>query len=287
MSQLIELTSGSAALNLAPEMGGGIASLSSNDTPILRAWSGKLSDGPFALASNILLPFSNRVSRQFQWKGKAYTLPPNIDGENLPLHGDAFNKKWTIGKTTPNSIELDLTNGEFGPFRYCAQQKFILNETNLLINLTLTNLAEEELPYGFGFHPWFPRNADTQIAFSADAVGLQNADFLPEEYVNLSNSPDWDYDTARPLPSELINNDFTGWNGKAKIDQGQNAKSLEVTASENLPVAIIYSPNENADFFCFEPVSHPINSLNQQKKAGFTPLAPKQSLSAWLKLDWS
>lgn len=65
--ETIKLSNEFAALELVPEMGGGIARLdvAREDgamLPVLRPWSGNPKDGPFALACNILVPFSNRIS---------------------------------------------------------------------------------------------------------------------------------------------------------------------------------------------------------------------------------
>lgn len=102
----------------------------------------------------------------------------------------------------------------------------------------------------------------------------------------LADAPDWDFDQPRTLPSGPINNGYTDWSGQARIEQGVDAVSCRVTASENLGTAIVYSPGESADFFCFEPVSHPVDAFHQPSHPGLKELAPGQSLTAKMTLSW-
>ena len=96
MSVLKVITADAAQLILAPELGGGIARLDVDNKPVLRPWSGDRVN-PFSLASNVLIPFSNRISGGgFVWNGVNYPLEPNLDNEAFPMHGDGFQKVWDI-----------------------------------------------------------------------------------------------------------------------------------------------------------------------------------------------
>ncbi|WP_155826094.1 aldose 1-epimerase [Hirschia maritima] len=283
---LTTLISGAATLKLSPNMGGAIASLSYNGLPILREWSGKETDGPFSLASNILIPFSNRISKEIIWNGIKFSIPPTVQGEPLPLHGDAFKKKWHLDGSSNAAANLILKHGELGPFKYAASQRFTLKDHSLTIDLSITNEAEIQLPYGFGFHPWFPRNSETKLRFKASKIGVQNNQNLPERYVSLCSVDEMNFHEFHHLPSSLINNDFLGWDGIADIHQGKNAKSVRITVSDLLNIPIIYSPNGNADFFCFEPVSHPINAFNHPGVPGLIPLSPNETVRSWIRFEW-
>jgi aldose 1-epimerase len=52
-------------------------------------------------------------------------------------------------------------------------------------------------------------------------------------------------------------------------------------------MAIVYSPNENADFFCFEPVPHPVDAFHLSGSPGLKDLAPYRSLNANMKISWN
>lgn len=285
MVNLTEFGAGAARLVLAPELGGGIARLDLGDRPVLRPWDGDTGN-PFSLASNILVPFSNRISGGgFEWAGERYELDPNLPGESFPIHGDGFQKHWAAS-VDGSSACLALDDGAFGPWLYSAKQTFNLTETGLNITLNLTNTGPQALPFGAGFHPWFPRNADTRLSFAATGVWMEDEQHLPTQELSLGEAPMWDFSTARYLPKALINNAYTGWSGVAKILQGVDAVSCKLTASNNLDTAIVYSPNESASFFCFEPVSHPVNALHLSGHPGLKELVPGQSMQVAMSLSW-
>ncbi|MGA9658333.1 MAG: aldose 1-epimerase [Asticcacaulis sp.] len=284
--QQIALTIGDAHLDVVPALGGGIAGLSVAGRPVLKPWSGHLDDGPFALAANILVPFSNRVSGGgFEWEGKTYALPANTN-EPLPIHGDAFQKPWDLHDRDSNSLTLILKNGQFGPFYYTAQIKYTLNETSLTIALSVENTGTVALPFGCGLHPQFPRDDQTRLAFNAQRIWFNNAEHLPSHELELSASPSLNFKDSRPLPNDMINNAYTGWDGVTHIQQGQNAVSIKLTASKILSTAMIFSPNAKADFFSFEPVSHPIDAFHLAGYPGLVALAPNDSLSASVIVAW-
>ncbi|MCP4317834.1 MAG: aldose 1-epimerase [Hyphomicrobiales bacterium] len=286
MSKLIELSAGAARLVLAPTMGGGIARLDHGDYNILRPWSGD-EENPFSLASNVLTPFSNRISDGgFTWNGQRYDIAPNLRGEACPIHGDGFQRSWRLERQSGDAIRIELSDGAVGPWNYRACQTFRLSETGLALKLQITNTGDIALPFGCGFHPWFPRDHDTTLTFAADSVWMEDADHLPTTKHDLQQVPDWSFGDSRSLPDGWINNAYSGWSLPAEIRQGAGRCSVQITASDNLTTAIIYSPGIDADFFCFEPVSHPVDAFNLADYPGLTELAPGRSLHGWMRLLW-
>jgi aldose 1-epimerase len=282
---MLDLNVGYARLSLHPEMGGGIAGLWVGDKPVLRSWSGRAEDGPFALASNILVPFSNRIDRGFTFEGIFHPMVQNMDIDPLAIHGDGLQKEWAVVSASESEAELRLPNGAFGPFVYEAVQTFLLSETGLTNTLTMTNRADIALPFGGGFHPWFPRTEETRLQANAPDHWPEGEGSLPA-----SNSPqlppdDFDFSTTKPLPNRWINAGFSRWDGKAYITQGDDAVSVTLT-SETLTTAIIYSPEPDCGFFCFEPVSHPVNAHNLPGMPGLKVLQPGESLTLEMRLDW-
>jgi len=53
--------------------------------------------GPFDLASNLLVPWSGRISGGgFPFDGLFHALAPNFPGEALPVHGNGFSSAWVV-----------------------------------------------------------------------------------------------------------------------------------------------------------------------------------------------
>ncbi|MEP2758650.1 MAG: aldose 1-epimerase [Hyphomicrobiales bacterium] len=286
MVDLVTLTAGPANLVLAPELGGAIARLDVGGVPVLRPWDG-LSGNPFSLACNPLVPFSNRMSQGgFEWRGVQHDVAPNLDGEALPIHGDGFQRAWSARSADQIAI-LDLPDGSIGPWRYKAQQTFELTDDNVCISLTVTNTSDVPLPFGLGFHPWFPRSAKTELKFGADTVWTENNQYLPKEELPLDLFPGWSFASSRKLPDTWINNAYTSWKGRAEINQGDGAKSCKVSASKPLDTAIVYSPSCDADHFCFEPVSHPVDAFHLRRHPGLQELSPGESMTSAIEISWS
>nr|WP_246748610.1 aldose 1-epimerase [Rhizobium setariae] len=271
-------------------MGGGIARLDclavdGGVIPVLRPWSGNADDGPFALASNILVPFSNRISGGgFAYGEHFHDVRPNLAGEAFPIHGDGFQRRWHLTEVHDTQARLECLEGAIGPFRYHAAQTFSLADDALLIDLALKNIGDDTLPFGAGFHPWFPRDNATRLRLPAEAVWLEDENHLPAGLIRLESASDWSFAESRPMPQGWINNAFAGWTGEAIIEQREI--TVRVTASDNLSTAIVFSPSSEADFVCVEPVSHPVDAFNMKGHPGLVALDPGQSMECWMKIEW-
>lgn len=285
MVELTDLTAGDACLVLAPTMGGGIARLDVGGKPVLRPWSGDETD-PFSLACNVLIPFSNRISGGgFTWRDTFYPLASNLEGERFPIHGNAFQRPWQITKTGTSAL-MTLPDGNFGPWTYEAQQAFDLTPNNLDVRLTVTNRGKDPMPFGCGLHPWFPRDSETLLSFSAQAVWLEDKFHLPSEMLQLPDKSEWSFEHPRNLPKTWINNCYSGWQGAARIRQPDCAVSCAVLSDQIMEYAVVFSPNETANFFCFEPVSHAVNSFHMEGQSGLTELVNGESLTTTVIISW-
>ena len=273
---------------MAPSLGGAIARLDVGGKPALRPWGGDPHE-PFTLACNVLVPFSNRIADNgFTWGETRYAVAPNVAAEPVPIHGDGFQRPWAVVAQSAYSVALELRDGAIGPWRYTARQEIRLTGTKLVIDLTVTSTKDgPPLPFGCGLHPWFPRSANTRLAFRAAKVWMADAMHLPTEHLCVAEVPKWDFTTKRALPVGLIDNGYTGWTGTAYIKQGPDAVSLEISASDLLSIAHVYSPGVAADFFCFEPVSHPVDAFHLDGSPGLIELACGQSMRSRVTLAWS
>jgi len=280
----IELADGRASVVVRPREGAAILRYDAlrtgrAPTPVLEPSRGLLKFG-----SQLLIPWSNRISGGgFEFDGRFHAIEPNVNGEPFPLHGDAFQRPWRLTRRTGTEMELALEDGAIGPYRYHASVRYALEDGALSAVLAVENRAAIRLPYGLGFHPWFPRRPRTLLQASARSVWLEDDRHLPTGVVPLASRPDWDFSQAAPLPDAWVNNAFEGWNGHATIIQPDDAIAVTVEASPSLNVFILYSPARDADFFCFEPVSHVVDAHHG---SGLTTLEKGASTSAHLRLRW-
>lgn len=262
----INLSNGSARITVRPDLGAG---LSCYDVFAGNAWqpifrtADPATRHPFHLSNILLIPFSGRVSGGgFMFDGTFHPIERNMESEKYPIHGNGFSSAWIVDEQADNHITLSLLAEGPGPFRYDALMTYRLDGMALIMELTITNRASIRLPFGAGFHPWFVRDRETFLTASAEGVWLEQADHLPEMFDAVSNHADMDFNTRYRLPERWINNWFTGWNGKAQIDWPARGIAAEIEAGEGLNQYVVFSPSAEADFVCFEPVSHPVDAFN-------------------------
>jgi len=260
------LSNAAARITVRPDLGAGLTSFDvmhkGGWTPVFRSVDPD-TEHPFGLSNILLIPFSGRVSRGgFAFDGTFHPVERNMPAEKYPIHGSGFSSVWTVAEKTDDAVVLTLEGKGPGPFRYDAAMIYRLEGTTLVMELSATNRATIALPYGMGFHPWFVRNRNTYLTARSDRVWLEHADHLPRSVEPASDHPELDFNTRRKLPSSWVNNWFDGWDRSAHIDWPDRGLSVVIEASEHLGQYVLFSPSGNADFFCFEPVSHPVDAFN-------------------------
>jgi aldose 1-epimerase len=288
IADAITIHDGVAEAVIVPDLGAGLASYDlvggSRRTPLFRPCLDPLLAAPFDLALNLLVPWSNRISGGgFPFNGRFHPLAPNFPGEPFPIHGNGFSSRWGIERVTTDSAKLSFLSNGPGRFRYEALASYSLAAGALTMRLSVRNLGLSPLPFGLGFHPWIVRDATTQLEAKAERVVLETHDHLPAGEAPVSSRPEWDFGSARELPTNWINNAFLGWDGHARIVWPDRGQELDVEADPPLSTYILYSPSNNADFFCFEPVTHPVDAHNLPggpEANGLIVLAPHEVLSA-------
>lgn len=290
--QIITLEDERARVDVVPELGGGIARFDarSDGRPVrlLRPWSG--ATDPFELGCNLLVPWSNRISSGgFRFEGRFHPLAPNFAGQELPIHGNGFQSPWAVARRSQISVELEFESDGPGPFRYSAIVTYRLQDGALTLTLGVKHCADTRLPYGLGFHPWFERTEHTVLRAPAKGIWLVDERQLPTKHISVADRPEWDFRRSAPLPDGFIDNGFTGWSRKAVIIWQDRGIEAVVSASENLGCYLVHSPSPQSGFFCFEPISHPVDAHNfsgEPEANGLAVLSKGDELSASMTIGW-
>ncbi len=243
--------------------------------------------GPFALGCNVLAPFSNRISGGgFAIDGRFHALKPNIDGEPFPNHGNAFSSAWRVAEQSETSAELSLDAEGPGPFRYHGRLTYALSDQGLSAELVLTNKGRVRLPFGGGFHPWFPRTPQTRLRFGAAGVWTETSEHLPDQFLTLDTAPIHHYRDGRVLSDGFFNVAYAGWDGQAEIVWPEMGMGLVMQADQPLDVLMLYTPGGDAGFVSLEPVSHTVDAHNRSGTGVVAPLVlePDADLKLTMRL---
>lgn len=282
---LYTLQSGALRLEVS-ERGGVIEGFWHNDTPLLRP--GKQSGVAVESSCFPLVPFGNRVSGNgFEWQGKSYGLEPNVAWDRHYLHGDGWLNDWQCAARSDASLNL-LYRQQTGVYRYLAEQQFHLTASALTVTLTVTNEGEETLPFGLGWHPYFPLTEATRLQASASGYWLEREQWLAGEFQDVLPNP-LDFNLANALPRQWVNNGFAGWNGEAIIRQ--QGYGLRMKTEPPAPCYFVFVSDPAFDkgyafdFFCIEPMSHAPDDHHRPEGGNLAALKPGTSLCQTMVLE--
>lgn len=271
-------------VDLAPALGGGMTRFEwhgdgGQPTPIFRQCAhAQVDTDPNALACYPLVPYSNRIGgARFHFDGRELAVPRNRTTEPLPIHGDGWLRAWRVAERSATHATLTLERERAKPHAYRARLAYTLEDATLSVAMSVENAGREALPFGLGLHPFLARDSDTRLSAAASGLWLPGSDWLPVRHVPAP--PAWEFGVAYPLPDALVNHAFTHWSGRAAVVWPR--KRLSLTIAADADYYVLYTP-PGEDFFCFEPVDHPINAVNLPGGAsahGMTVLAPGETLA--------
>jgi aldose 1-epimerase len=298
---LLRLAAGDLRVDLAPAVGGSIASFrrvwqeAGRDREVhwLRPATdeGLAQRHPLAMASFPLVPFCNRIrDGRASFEGREIRLPPNHPAEDSPhaLHGIGWQREWTVQSSAPDQavLALEVAAGPAWPWRFASTQTYRLRPDGLEVAITLTNRDSAAMPAGIGHHPYFLHEPGTRLTTATRAMWEADDEVMP---TGLAET-----EVVRQLRQGVLladihtDNNFSGWSREARIDWPADAKGpargLLLQAESPLDFFVLYC-QRNYGFFCAEPVSQCTDWLNlagrhATQDLGGTRLAPGETLAA-------
>jgi len=282
----IAIAAGDYRLTAAPGRGGSILALTWREQQVLREAAGAdvLDVGCFPL-----VPWSNRIAGgRFDWNGRAITLSPNfptVDPRN-PLHGFGWLSEWTVTEAVADLLRMEhvCPGGEW-PWAYRAELVYALGDAGLTSRLALTNLAAEPMPAGLGFHPYFPRSAETCYLGLHRGEWESGTDGLPIRLDERERAIDWW--NGKAVGARAVDTVYTGRECALLLCWPDRGLALRIDCSDNLSCTSVYVP-EGADWFCVEPVSHITDAVNRARdragdKDGMVVLQAGETMVAELR----
>lgn len=268
-------------------LGGAILSARWRGIPLLAPTSapGLASQVFGAEACFPLVPFGNRIEANgFQFDGRDYRLERNTT-DPLVLHGDGWLGRWSILQRDRQSLtlRLDQQASVATPFAYEAIETIAIDGPRLILSLSITNRADQALPYGLGFHPFFPRTPETRLIARADRYWSEREGHLPDRPGPIPQNMNFAF--GSPLPPNWLNNAFDGWDGRARIEWPETGLAASLEADGHFRFFVLYSPSATSSFFCFEPMSHRPNAHRDQRDGGLVRLQPLQTVTGTIALS--
>jgi aldose 1-epimerase len=304
VTETIELRAGAARAVIAPAIGGSIAAFEFDGQPILRPTSGKaLAEGAVrSFACFPLIPFSNRIAdATLRWAGREYPLTRYVDAEPHAIHGNGWQRAWSVTRSDASSLAIVLEHDASGaralewPFPYRARQRFDLagdaQAVRLTLELEIENTGSDAFPFGLGWHPYFARDHQTELGFAAGGVWHTDLLRLPTWFETVPAQ--WNFDPPRPPGAAELDNCFVRWRPPATVRWPARKLIAEVAAAQvcdHLVVFVPPNPSGAKPFFALEPVTHMTDAFNRagrDRDTGTRVLAPGACFSCTMGISVS
>lgn len=290
---LVTIRAGSLRLDLCPRVGGAITALTRDGVDVLRPLPPNVIEQRNArlLACFPLLPYSNRIAwGRFRWNGTEYQLDHNFPDHPHTMHGVGWQQPWQVAEQAGDRVRLalDYDPAEAGlytwPFRLHAEAEYALDPDGLRVTLSVRNDDHVAWPAGLGLHPYYPRTADMQVFFRAEAVWTRTPDSLPVAPEPIP--PAWRFDPPRAPDGPMLDNCFRGWDGRARLAWPSLGHAVTVEADPQFGHLVVYAPDE-LPVIALEPATNMPDAINRMEAVpgnGLRLLQPGETLSGTVRL---
>lgn len=239
--------------DIRPDLGGCIAGLWHNKTPVLRSTQGDALQTVRHCASYPLVPYSNRQAfAKLHWQGEVHDLVPNFDPEPHAIHGTGWERAWQVADSNATEVTLQLKHKPDArwPFAFTAAQIITLHDDALTLQMSITNTSQGDAPVGLGWHPYFAKHSPDHIAFTALGHWEMSADKLPTSL--LPNAG-----LKQDCADLSVDHCFDGWSGALTLCNAH----FEIKVTSDQAYLVVFT-RPDRDNIAIEPVSHVNNALN-------------------------
>lgn len=274
------LDNGQLRVRLSPKGGALISAETAGGRPLLRGLQ-----GPFDVLKSAcfpLVPLGNRVgSNMIALDGQVLRFRPNT-ADPLYLHGDGWLADWAVDEITATLARMSFAQRApaNSPHVYQATQLVQLAGNRLCLTLEVTNTGDRPMPFGLGFHPYFPRPG-AEVEFQCRGWWTEGPGHLPVARQAVPAAAD--FTKARPIPDLWLNNAYDGWDGHATIRWP--GMRLDLAADPLFSTLMVYASDSDPSFFCLEPMTHLPNAIGIGQPMHV--LAPGDSLSGGITFTLS
>jgi aldose 1-epimerase len=228
----------------------------------------KQNDKKKGYPSAVLFPFPNRIKDgKYEFENKEYLLEINdLDSHNA-IHGlVAFETFELISNTETKAICKYSYMGynEGYPFPFDIFLIYALKSRSLVFSAEIINTGETNMPYGFGWHPYFGFSDESISEMTVSVPARKNLElsdrFLPtsefisqpEEEINMKNT--------------ILDNVYHLENPKAKSEVVLKWKNKELLVSQKTGKAklnyLVLSAPSSRDCIAIEPQSCSTDAFN-------------------------
>ena len=218
--------------------------------------------------SAVLFPFPNRIKDgKYFFEEIEYTLDLNdVDSHNA-IHGlVAFETFELVSKTDSKAICKYIYEGHVSgyPFPYELVLSYELKNSELVFKIDVTNIGDGNMPYGFGWHPYFGFSGEAISEMSVKVPRRKKIElderFIPTSEFEIENAG------VLQLKNTILDNVFAVENegGISETVLRWKKKKLTVaqkTGKGKLNFFVLYTPSSR-NCIAIEPQTCSTNAFN-------------------------
>lgn len=255
---------------------------------------------PMGYGIPILFPFPNRIrDGKFRFRETCYAVEPN-------RHGFVRDKRWKVdamgasdeeGAWIRSSLDFDKLNpadaaqypdqilNQF-PFPFRIQVTYRLKAGRLEMETQVQNTGQDDMPCGFGIHPYFrlPERGTIQVPARKR---WELEDFLPTGKL-LDVRGHFDLRHPTDLTGLVLDDIFTDLvsdsDGLVRCrlnDQQKGIQTLVEFDPKQFPHLVVYTPPAPRQAIAIEPYTCPTDAFNLHERgveSNLIVLQPKQTI---------
>jgi aldose 1-epimerase len=255
---------------------------------------------PARSGTPILFPFPNRIrDGRFTFEGRSYVLPA-ANGPNA-IHGFAMAADWEvvehkatsdrafvvgryqISKQSPDALQL-------WPADAVLEVRYSLAGHRLSMDVTVSNPGHNDLPYGFGIHPYFrlpfaPTGdvAKTRVILPASRYWVLK-DSLPTGEIQPVDRR-LDFRSGQAMNGLELDDVLTGLEFSenccvARLVDLDKKAEFRLTFDRSFRELVVFTPSGQPDVVAVEPYTQTTDAINLQARgldAGLRILKAGQS----------
>jgi aldose 1-epimerase len=228
---------------------------------------------PTSYGIPIMFPFPNRIrDGRFTFRGRTFTVDP-------PRHGMVRDKRWRVvdsGATEESGAWVrgrfeaadagDVVLSQF-PFPFGIDVTYRLKGRALGMEVDVANHAEDDMPYGFGIHPYFRRPDAGTLTVPATSLWELDESMPTGRIVSADGCRDLRHaaDVSALSLDDVYTALETSDDGSVRCEL-VDGESGAVTAIEFLaatfPHVVVYTAPEPRRAICVEPQTCPTDAFN-------------------------
>jgi len=218
---------------------------------------------PSNCASFLMIPWSNRIrDAHFRFRGVDHTL--QMSGKDgTAMHGDVRRRRWQVVSADRTHVILTFDSAAHEnvnfPFKFSALAKFILQDRDFLMQITLRNADQQPMPAGFGHHPYFVKSDDVALELPYDRQ-FELVNSLPTG-PSAPIQARVDFRQPHLLGDTIMDDQLTGRQGEKPSRLIYKDVEIAMHSDPIFEQMVIFSP-PGKPFYAIEPVTNANDGFN-------------------------